>query len=124
MNALKFLAVVATSCVLALSAGAADKDNAKKLVGKWEVSKADEGTLPKGAVIEFTKDGKLKLTAKKGDNDFNVEGTYKMDGDDKFTVSMKVGDDEHKTEVTILSIDDKSMKTKNKEGKTVEFTKK
>jgi uncharacterized protein (TIGR03066 family) len=44
----------------------ADKkdDNKTKIVGVWEVAK---GELPKGSTMEFTKDGKLKVT-------INVEG--------------------------------------------------
>ena len=41
--------------VFAATAQAQD-DNAKKIVGIWEVSKAG-GDLPAGSTIEFTKDG-------------------------------------------------------------------
>ena len=37
-----------------------ESDLAKKLVGKWEITKADEGTIPPGTMVEFTKDGKFK----------------------------------------------------------------
>ena len=54
MNALRVLVVV---CLVAAVGRAEEKpDYAKMIVGKWEVTKADEGTLPKGSIVEFTKD--------------------------------------------------------------------
>src|SRR5262245_22533820 len=86
MSTLRWLAVGAIACLLIPGARAEDKpDYAKLLVGKWEVSKADEGTVPAGTVIEFTKDGKVILTGKKDGADVTMEGTYKIDGN-KFTV--------------------------------------
>ena len=43
-------------------------------------------------MVEFTKDGKIKLDLK-GDKDTAMEGTYKVDGD-AFT-THEGGDDEH-----------------------------
>jgi uncharacterized protein (TIGR03066 family) len=124
MSTLRWLAVGAIACLLVPGARAEDKpDYAKMLVGKWEVSKAEEGTVPTGAVIEFTKDGKVKFTGKKDDKEVMIEGTYKVEGD-KFTVTMKQGDDEHTQTITITKISETEMSTKNKEGKVVELTKK
>jgi uncharacterized protein (TIGR03066 family) len=124
MNALKLLAVGAIVCLLSAGARAEDKiDYAKMLVGKWEVSKADEGTVPKGTMIEFTKDGKVKANIKKDDKDETISGTYKVEGD-TFTVTMKMGDDEHTQTITITKISKTEMSTKNKDGKVVELTRK
>jgi uncharacterized protein (TIGR03066 family) len=124
MNALRLVAVGAAVCLLAGGARAEEKvDYAKMIVGKWEVVKGDEGTVPAGMLIEFTKDGKVKLTGKKGGEDLNIEGTYKVEGD-KFTVTMKQGDDEHTQTITITKITDTEMATENKEGKKVMLTKK
>ena len=124
MSALRLLAV---GCVVGLAgagARAEDKpDYAKLIVGKWEISKADEGTVPLGAVIEFTKDGKVKLTGKKGDTEMAFEGTYTVEGN-KFTIAMKVGDQEHKQTITITKMSDTEMATKNDEGKVVELKRK
>ena len=61
MNALKWLSVAAVVVLLNTSARAQDEpDYAKLLIGKWEVAKADEGTVPVGSVIEFTRDAKVK----------------------------------------------------------------
>jgi uncharacterized protein (TIGR03066 family) len=121
MNALKWLAVGAVVCLA--GGGARAADNEKMIVGKWELTKVDEGGLPKGTVIEFTKDGKVKLVMKKDDKDATMEGTYKVDGD-KFDVTMKVGDDEHKQTITILKLTDTELHVKNEQGKMSELTKK
>src|SRR5262245_3195877 len=69
MNVLRLLVAVAVACALAVGARADEKkaDNAKLLVGTWEVAKADQGTVPVGSTVEFTKDGKMKVTHKQGD---------------------------------------------------------
>jgi uncharacterized protein (TIGR03066 family) len=125
MNALRLVAIGAVVCLLAGGARAEDKDdNAKLIVGKWEVTKADEGTVPTGMLIEFTKDGKVKLSGKKEGQDVNVEGTYKIDGK-TFTVTMKRPDgEEHSQTITIHKLTDTEMETENKEGKKVTLTKK
>jgi uncharacterized protein (TIGR03066 family) len=124
MSTLRWLAVGAIACLLVPGARAEDKpDYAKLLVGKWEVSKADEGTVSTGTVIEFTKDGKIMLTGKKDGADVTMEGTYKVDGD-KFTVTMKRDDKEQTHTITIKKISEKEMTTENTEGKVVELKKK
>ena len=122
MNALKLLAVVAVACLVGI-ARADEKDYPKLIVGKWEVSKADEGTVPKGAVIEFTKDGKVKATAKKDDAEATFDGTYKLDGK-TITLVMKLGDTEKTNKVTIEKLSDTEMSVEGDDGKKVEFTKK
>ena len=78
MNRLFALALSGMMVVLASTAGAADDDNAKKIVGKWEVTKAGSD-LPEGSTVEFAKDGKLTALIKgdKGDA-MKLEGTYKV----------------------------------------------
>ena len=124
MNALKLLAVGAVVCLMGVSARAEEKvDYAKMIVGKWTISKADEGTVPTGTVVEFTKDGKMKIVGKKGDEEFTMEGTYKVEGN-KFTMTHKVGDQERSQTITISKISAKEMDTENAEGKKVSLTKK
>jgi uncharacterized protein (TIGR03066 family) len=113
MNALKLVAALAVVCLVGTAARADEKDTAKKLVGKWEVTKAEEGTLPTGTTVEFTKDGK----------DMTVEGTYKLDGD-KFEIKFKMGDQEHSNTITITKLTDTELHTKDKDGKVVETKKK
>lgn len=64
-----------------------EKFDAKKLVGKWTVSKAEEKGF-EGAVVEFTKDGKVMLSLDFNGKSLELEGTYKLEGD-KF--SRKIG---------------------------------
>jgi uncharacterized protein (TIGR03066 family) len=123
MNVLKLLAALAVVCLVGTGARADDKDTAKKLVGKWEVTKADEGTLPAGTTVEFTKDGKIMVTVKAGDQDMTIEGTYKLDGD-KFEIKFKMGDQEHSNTITITKLTDAELHTKDKDGKVVETKKK
>lgn len=124
MNAMKWLGVAAMFSLLNAGARAEDKvDYAKMLVGKWEVSKADDGGVPVGALIEFTKDGKMKATLKKDDNDVTLEGTYKVEKN-TFIMTMKVGDMEKTQTITITKITDKEMSTKSEDGKVVEMKKK
>jgi uncharacterized protein (TIGR03066 family) len=124
MNALKLLAVGAMVWFMSAGARAEDKiDYAKMIVGKWEVTKADEGTVAAGTLIEFTKDGKFKVNGKKDDMELAIDGTYKVEKD-TFTFTMKIGDEERTQTITITKITDKEMHTKNKDDKVVNLTKK
>ena len=124
MNALRLFAVGAVVCLLVAGARAEEKQDAAKLiVGKWECTKADPESLPVGAVVEFTKDGKMKVIVKMGDMEMTIEGTYKVEKD-KFTFALKMGDQEHKDTITIKKISDKEMVTENPEGKKVELARK
>ena len=93
MNALRLLAVGITVCLVVAGARAEDSDLAKMLVGKWEITKAGEGTPPVGTIVEFAKDGKLTVTIKKDDKDATMEGTYKCESK-KFICTFKDGDKE------------------------------
>jgi uncharacterized protein (TIGR03066 family) len=103
MNALRVL--LAGFAVVALTAGvrAEKKDNAKLLVGTWEVTKSFEKGPPVGATVEFGKDGSVKGTHKADGKDVTHGGTYKLDGD-KIDMVMKDGDKESKRSVTIKKI--------------------
>jgi uncharacterized protein (TIGR03066 family) len=124
MNALKLLTVGAVVCLLVSAAPGEEKpDYAKLIVGKWEVAKADPGTVPAGATIEFIKDSKVKAIVKKGGAEMTVEGTYKVEKD-TVTLTMQVGDKERTQTITITKISDKEMATKDQDGKVVEFKRK
>lgn len=124
MKAMRWLALGLVVCVVSVGARADEKaDNAKLIVGKWEATKVDEGTLPKGSIVEFTKDGKLKITVKMGDQDLTIDGTYKVEGN-KFTITMKMGDDEQTQTITIKKLSKTELNTENKDGKVVDLTRK
>ncbi len=127
MNVLRLLVAGVMVCALTANVRAEEKvekkDNAKLLMGAWEATKAVEGTLQVGSVVEFGKDGKLKVIGKNDGKEVTHEGTYKVDGD-KFTIMMKAGDNDVKMVITIKKISDKELITANEEGKVVEFKKK
>ena len=123
MSALRLVAVLAVGCLVGAGARGDEKDYAKKIVGKWEVTKADENTLPKGSIVEFTKDGKFTSREKLNDKDVTFEGTYKVTGD-KFDLDLKMGDQSIKVTITITKLTDDEMHTKNEEGKVVEVKRK
>jgi uncharacterized protein (TIGR03066 family) len=124
MNAPRLLAVGVLVVLLGTAARSQDKtDYAKLIVGTWEVTKADENTVPVGSVVEFTKDGKMKVTAKEGGAEMKLEGTYKVEKD-TFTFTLKAGDQDLSQTITISKISDKMLATKDKDGKVVELTKK
>jgi uncharacterized protein (TIGR03066 family) len=55
-------------------------DNAKLLVGAWEVTKTEkDAPLAVGTTVEFGRDGKVKTTAKKDDKEVVKEGTYEFE---------------------------------------------
>ena len=74
-------------------------------------------------MIEFTKDGKIKMTGKKDDTDISREGTYKVDGA-KVTITIKANDKERTTGITITKISDTEMSVESDDGKKVELKKK
>ena len=123
MNAKNLLAVGITLCLLNWAAAEEKKaDNAKLAVGTWEVSKSHDGGPPKGGVVEFTKDGKLKVTGEQDGMKLTFDGTYKIDGK-KMVLTFKIGDNEQAVELTIDKLDEKTFATTSKEGK-VELTRK
>jgi len=88
--------------------------NKEKLLGTWEIIKADEGTAPVGTTVEFTKDGKVKVTPK-GEQETR-EHLYKIDGD-------KIIIEEGPT-VTIKKVTDSELHVIDPEGKMVELKRK
>ena len=124
MNTPRMLAVGVLVVLLGAAARAQDKvEYAKLIVGTWEVTKADPDTVPVGSVVEFAKDGKMKVVGKKGGAEEKIEGTYTVEKD-TFTFTLKAGDQELKQTITITKISEKEMATKDKDGKVVELTKK
>ena len=94
------------------------KIDVKKLVGKWSAEDEDAGT---SMVVEFTKDGQLKVTAKeKKGKDVQLNGTYTVDGD-KVAVTFKAGDKEFKETLTIVKLTDDELVTKDSKGKKDTF---
>jgi uncharacterized protein (TIGR03066 family) len=103
--------VLATACGVT---AADDKIDAKKLVGTWEPKEAKKGEDMK---MEFTKDGKLILTANANGAQLKAEGTYKLEGN-KLSFKMKFGDATQEDTVTITKLTDDELEGKDKDGKS------
>ncbi len=116
MKLLRFaLAAVVTAC---LCGGASAADNKKLIVGKWEVTKADEGTVPPGTMIEFTADGKLKIKGEVNGEKIDISGTYTVDGD-SFTFKISFNGQEESKKITIKKLDEKEFETTDPDNKAV-----
>ena len=111
------MAVGAIVCLLGPAARADEKkDNAKLIQGKWEVTAAHEGGPPKGGTVEFTKDGKMKVTGEHNGMKMEFGGTYKVDGN-KLVLTFKMGDDEQSVTITIDKLDETTCVTTSEHGK-------
>jgi uncharacterized protein (TIGR03066 family) len=110
--------------VLVVFAGTAQgqDDNAKKIVGAWEVTKSG-GDLPAGTSIEFTKDGKLNAVIKADGMEVKLDGTYKVEKD-KLTVKIKLGDQNIEETATIKKLTDDALEIEDKDKKVDVFKKK
>jgi uncharacterized protein (TIGR03066 family) len=122
MNVSKLLAATAAVCLLG-PARADEKDYPKLIVGQWTVSKADAGSVPPGAVIEFTKDGKIMMSAKKDDTEVKREGTYTVDGS-KIKLTLKRDAEERTQTLTVAKLTDTELSVEGEDGKKVELTRK
>jgi uncharacterized protein (TIGR03066 family) len=100
-----------------------DAENKEKIVGTWELIKSEDG--PVGAVVDFTADGKLKVTVKDpGGETLVLGGTYAITGD-KVTLTVKDPDGKEQKETgTITKLTDTEMVVKDEKGKIDEFKKK
>jgi uncharacterized protein (TIGR03066 family) len=118
MNAMKLLVVGIAVCLLGSIAAADEKkgDNAKLIVGKWEVTAAHEGGPPKGGTVEFTKDGMFKVSGEQEGMKLTFEGTYKIDGN-KLVLTFKMGESEQAIDLTVDKLDETSMATTSMHGK-------
>ncbi len=106
---------------LATTAQAQD-DNAKKIVGLWEVAKAG-GDLPAGSTIEFTKDGKINAVVKVEGMEVKLDGTYTV-AKEKLTVKIKVADQNIEETATIKKLTDDALEIEDKDKKVDVFKKK
>jgi uncharacterized protein (TIGR03066 family) len=123
MNALRLMGAGVIVCALAVGIQAADeKDNPKRVVGKWKVVKASPGTFPLGTVLNLSKDDKAKVVGSRDGKEFIHAGTYEVGGA-KIIITVKVEGEEQKHTLTITKISDTQMVTEHGGGGTIEFRK-
>lgn len=91
-----------------------DKIDGKLLLGKWEPENKPQGAK---LVIEFAKDGKLTVDAEFGGQKVNMDGSYKLDGN-QLSITMKQQGKEETTKMTVTKLNDKEMVTKDDKDKT------
>jgi uncharacterized protein (TIGR03066 family) len=89
----------------------------KKLIGKWQM-KEREAPEP---TLEFTKDGKLTITAEADGQKIKFEGTYKLDGK-KLITTVKIEDKEVSETRTIHKLTDDQIVYEGKDGKKETLT--
>jgi len=104
---------------LVASAGGGE-DNAKKILGKWELAKSSGKGPPAGTMVHFSKDGKLKIQGMFMDKEFTLEGTYKIKGD-KLTVTLNLKGEEKTDSDTIKTLTKDRLVLEDKDGKVNEF---
>jgi uncharacterized protein (TIGR03066 family) len=123
MNVLRLLVAGVLGCALAVGTRADDKtDNATQVVGKWTVVKASPGTFPLGTVMELSKNGRVKVTAKRDGKEVIHEGTYQVEGA-RIIITVKVKGEEQTHVLTITRISDTDLVTDHLGGGTIEFSK-
>jgi uncharacterized protein (TIGR03066 family) len=126
MNATRLALVGILALGLAFVAQAQDKEAKKddsvkaKLIGTWEVE-SGKG-LPKGAKVQFAKDGKVLITHKRDDEERKVEGTYKVDGT-TIKITTKRDDKERTQEIKVIKVDDKQLVVEGPKEETLTFKK-
>jgi len=95
--------------------GARDKAPKKEqLVGTWEVK--TEG-VPPGTTMEFTQDGKMRMSIKGPDKKTPpMEASYELDGD-TIKTTRKEGDREVTENHKIITLNDKELVTTDEKGR-------
>jgi uncharacterized protein (TIGR03066 family) len=109
-------ATVLGSVVVFASAAWVRADDAEKLIGKWEVTKSG-GDTPVGAVVEFTKDGKMTADVPVDDKRVKLAGTYKLDGK-KLKVNLTLNEQKIDYELTVAFKGDEELTLEDPDKKT------
>lgn len=88
-----------------------EEDKAKDLiVGKWELKK-DKDTV----LMEFTKDGKLTVKMKMGDDEIKMDGKYEFTDADHVKVELTAGDKKHTEKLKVKVTKDELTTTDEKD---------
>lgn len=102
-----------------------EKFDAAKFVGRWEVTRSEAGNVPKGTIVEFTKDGKLVVIVEVGGQTVTCFGTYKVLGDKlEATLEPPGGGPEVSDTDTIKTLTQEKIVLVEKGQKELEFVRK
>lgn len=112
MRAVYGSAAVLAVLVAVAAAGADDKVDGTKLIGKWQASGGKAVEQGIGGTLEFFKDGKLTLQMRKGELKKEATGTYKLDGK-KLTLTLESGGKQKTEDVTVAELTDTTLKLKD-----------
>jgi uncharacterized protein (TIGR03066 family) len=94
-------------------------DNKTKILGVWEGKVGDS----KGASVEFTKDGKIKILIDSEGKKRSLEGTYDLAGD-VINLSLKGADGkERKEKMKIKTLTDTDLSWEDEKGRQDDFKK-
>lgn len=110
-----FASVLGVLLIVVAGHARAQDDNAKKIVGVWEVTKSGS-EIPAGTTLEFTKDGKLRFVHKADGTDLKLEGTYSVNKD-KLKVKLKVAEQTVEETGTIKRLTDEVLEIEDSEKK-------
>jgi uncharacterized protein (TIGR03066 family) len=98
--------------------------NKEKILGTWELVKAEIPKMPPGATVEYTKDGKVIMKAMVKGKEMKMEAAYTVEGDSLTTTGKSPDGKEHKDVDKITKLTATEMELTDKEGKKIEFKKK
>ena len=102
-------------CLLFAPGARAADPKLDDLLGKWELTEKTAG-IPKGAVFDFQKGGKLVVTAEVDDKKMTFEFKYELKDDQiKFTIGNK----SDMTKITTLN--EKELVCTDKDGTIAKF---
>lgn len=96
-------AVMGLATIAGAGAAGQDKIDGKKLIGKW-TPKDEQDKF----VVEFDKDGKLKLDL----GGMKTDGKYKLDGN-KITIDVEIGGNKQTMVRTISKLTDTELVSKD-----------
>jgi uncharacterized protein (TIGR03066 family) len=93
----------------------------EKLIGVWELA----GDGKASVTTEFTKDGKMKRTLRRGNDKPVIEEiTYDVDGNNLKVIYTDKDGKESKETITIKILTDKELVLEKSKGQVLKFTRK
>jgi uncharacterized protein (TIGR03066 family) len=118
MRGTRWASLAAVVIILTFSASLLHAEDKPKdlIVGKWEPGKVEKDVK---AVIEFTKDGKVKIIANAGGQEFKLDGTYKFTDDKNMEVTVEFMGKKDTKKVKVIKVTKDELVTQD-EGKDEE----